>query len=161
MPLDLPFLIFTKAKIQKLIDFFNAAWGRLENFWFPTWQRDFKVTAGFDSADTVLIIQNMEYLDYWLNGTTNSGHYIALLPMASDTIVCRKIVAATDTTITLDLAVGFDCPQSKVDYLLASFLLYGRFDTDKLVLKYITDNIVRTYLSFIDLPENYPVSYPI
>jgi len=155
------YFLTTKAKIQKLIDFFDGVRGRYGNFWFPTWTRDIVVTRPISSADVQLTIQDIGYQDF-VAEESQMGRFLFFLPQGSSTPYLRKVdMDNTDgTTLTLESAIGFDCSASRLSNLLVCFLLYGRFDVDELSLKYVTNEAAYATLTTIETANNYPEDLP-
>ena len=144
--LKLNFLERQKSDIQKVLDFFDSRMGRWGNFWTPSWQSDIRVTAAFGSGDNHLHIEDIEFLDYWLD--TGAGTYITVL-FPDGTRINRQVIAApSSTTLTLDDFIGKACSGSSLDGLLVSFLLFGRFNQDEIEVGYLTDAVGKLNLTF-------------
>jgi len=144
--LKLNFLERQKSDIQRILDFFDSRMGRWGNFWTPSWQSDIRVTAAFGSGDNHLHIEDIEFLDCWLD--TGAGTYITML-FPDGTRINRQVIAApSSTTLTLDNLIGKACLGSSLDRLLVSFLLFGRFNQDEIEVGYLTDAVGKLNLTF-------------
>lgn len=142
------FLIQGKEDIQDFIQFFDDQMGRLNGFWFPSWQSDIVITSSFLGAATELTIEDIDYEATYLPNDTTGRHIFVKYP---DGIEKYKAIIDADTAtniITIDSAIGKDCPESQLPYLLVSFLQFVRFDQDELEFKYETDSIITSRVSF-------------
>jgi len=147
-----------KSEIQSILDFFDYQMARLGSFWIPTWQEDLRITQAFGAGATTLEIESVEFFDYWL-GTKTGMHAVFMWPSGDP--VCREIVASSSSTadpatITLDEPIGRVCSSQELPSLLASFLLFCRFDHDEIEMKYVTDMIGETDLSFRTILDEVP-----
>jgi hypothetical protein len=146
------YLARTKETIWQYLDFFDAHKGRWGNFWIPSFQRDIVVTEPFLGTDTVLTIEPIDYPDYWDDSET--ARYV-VFRWPDDTIICREIVDCGSDTITLDSVIGKSCDNPGI--LLASFLLFGRFDIDEIEINYSEfDSQAAAEISFRSLPLETP-----
>jgi len=148
-----------KSEIQSILDFFDYQMARLGSFWIPTWQEDLRVTQAFGAGATTLEIESVEFYDYWL-GTKTGMHAVFMWP--GEAPIYKEIVDSshpmTDpATITLDEPIGRACSSQELPRLLASFLLFCRFDHDEIEVKYVTDMIGETDLSFRTILDEVPM----
>lgn len=146
MKLSASVLYNTQADIWNLLKFFDSKRGRLLPFWIPTWSKDIIVTAAILAADTVINIEDIEYTVFYLPNEIIGRHVYIQFP--SGTYVCRKIIDATSSTITLDSAIGTAVALGDLSKLLISFLMLCRFDIDTIESVHMTNNIIQTDLIF-------------
>jgi len=142
--LTVPYTEFSRASINKIVDFFDSRKGRWGNFWLPTWQTDMVITAPFSATDNVLHIRSMDFSSYWLGG--QMGLYVIIF-WPDWTFACGKIINATPTTITLESVVGKSCTLNQLYNLFSCFLLCSRFDQDEIEVEYVTSEIGNINLS--------------
>ena len=143
------FLLESRAEILELRAAYDQVKGRWGRFWCPTWQADVKVTEAIGAADSVLVIENMDYGAHWgTAGYEVTGRYLRL-QFPDGTVAYRRVTAwPTSTSLTLDAAVGQDVAESELGQLLVSFLLFARFDQDELVIEYLTESVAKAALRF-------------
>lgn len=137
---------YSLENCRKIENFFNDMAGKYGNFWLPTWGNDFVITDEVINSDTILKIENINYLDNWL---TNDlvGRIIFIKSDTSE--VYRKIIAApNEDEITLDSAVGIDISEQELKSIVSCFLLPVRFDIDELELNFTTNEILDVELKF-------------
>ncbi|BBO92047.1 hypothetical protein DSCOOX_52270 [Desulfosarcina ovata subsp. ovata] len=128
---------FTRSNRVNLWDiwtFFDVHKGRYGHFWVPSFQRDIQVTAGFTSTATTFHITDIEYSDYWLPNDATGRHLFFRFP--DGTYVFRAVTGATDTTLTIDSAIGVACATADLDRLYVGFLHFCRFSIDELTAEY-------------------------
>jgi len=153
--LNFQYLLTSKEEIKDIIDFFNSNMGRLNAFWVPTWQKDVVVTEAFASTDTIITIEDADYVNAWLANKSIGRHLLFNFPDGSQSI--RAVQDAPDTiTLLLDAEVGTDCEENALSSLSVSFVYYVRFESDTLNLKYLTNCAAQTELSFITLNDEAP-----
>lgn len=141
---DAEYLIFGKAEIQRLLDFFDVHQGRWGKFWYSTEVSDVVITAPFVLGAVELTIEPIEYPSYWLG--QRSGSYIKLL-WPDGTFTCHSVVLASADTITIDPAVDKGCTAEQLSYLLVSFLTLCRFSQDEIEMEYLSNSVANTKLS--------------
>jgi len=143
--LDRDFQFTTKKEIYDHLDFFDAMQGRLGSFYAPTWMNDIVVNAGFDSADVTLTTKKI----YFTESELTSKHVYIEFPDGS--YATRAISARpTETSVTLDSAVGTTIAAEDIGRVRISFLHEVRFSQDEMKLNYQQKNqgIARTSLGF-------------
>jgi hypothetical protein len=140
-------LFDSKADIWEFTEFFDGKVGMLEGFWLPTWQSDLVVTAAIDAENAQLTVEDFGYADSWLQNDVYGRHIAIIFP--DGTQIYRKIQGATSSTVvTLGAKVGKACALEDLPGLLVSFLLFVRFDQDKLERAYETPSVAQCALRF-------------
>jgi hypothetical protein len=126
----------SRAEIWETLNFFDACQGRLQRFWMPSWNRDLVVTGAVLDADTVLVVENIDYETHYLTNEVIGRHIYIEFPGGA--YACRQITAADDDTpsVTLDSAIGTAVPAAQLENLLLSFLNLSRFDIDEMAVDY-------------------------
>jgi hypothetical protein len=143
--LDRDFQFTSKKEIYDHLDFFDAMQGRLGNFYTPTWMNDIVVNAGFDSVDTTLTTKKIYFTELEIIGKH------AYIEFPDKTYTVREITARpTDTSITLDSAIGTTISAANIARVRISFLHEVRFNQDEMRLVYQQKNqgIARASLSY-------------
>lgn len=147
MRLKYSYLFLNKANTKKLIDFFNRQQGRAGRFWIPSWIRDVKFTAGFDAADFIVPIEDIDYTNTWQLNKIQGRYLFVLWP--DNTYRISKIVSApTPATLQLKTPLGVTCTAAEAATLMVCFLYFVRFDNDELELTYHTMGVAETELTF-------------
>ena len=145
------FLNMTRAEIYALESFFDGCMGRLSPFWVPTWQADVVVTSGFGAADVTINIEDIKWTDYWEPNTVVGNYLFFRFPDESE--VYRKIISATNTTITIDSSTGKALTTAELPGLLTSFLCISRFDMDEIETVYHTPDVATIEVAFSTLSD--------
>ena len=136
----------SREDIWALLNFFDSKQGRLVSFYTPTWANDIIVTAAIGAADTTLTTKEI----YLTAGEIVGRHLYIQLPDSS--YVCREITARpSNTSITIDSAIGVAVSAENIANILLCFLYEVRFDADEIQLEYIADNVATTKLKFNSL----------
>jgi hypothetical protein len=140
------FLNLSNSELLEILQFFDMCRGRLNPFWFPTFNHDIQVTEGFNSTDTVLTINDVDWESDWgINQIV--GKYLCF-SFPDETEVYRKIVSApSSTSIELNAAIGVTL-SSNLKNLKVSFLIFGRFDLDEIEYGRITNTACEMQLKF-------------
>lgn len=142
---DRDFQFTSKKEIYDHLDFFDAKQGRLGSFYAPTWLNDIVINDGFNSADVTLTTKKI----YFTESELTSKHLYIEFP--DGTYATRAISARpSDTSITIDSAIGTTVAASHIDLVKMSFLHEVRFNQDEMMLKYQQkkQEIARAGLSF-------------
>lgn len=121
--------------------------GRLVPVWFPTRTRDLSLAAVIGSADTTIIINDMNLLDYWED---HPGKQNLALVRTDGSLVCRNITdvsagEAGQEVITIDSAVGVS------DIAFVSFLSLNRFAADRIELAWERAGVAEIKASMIEV----------
>lgn len=133
--LKLSFILTGREDTWNLLNAFDSKRGRLGDFWIPSWNKDIVVTDAISAADVLLTITDLKYNEYYLSNDIINRHVWFRFP--DKTYVCRKIIATpTDTSITLDSAIGKDVSAGDLSSMLNSFLIFSRFDIDEISFAY-------------------------
>lgn len=143
--LDRDFQFTSKKEIYDHLDFFDVNQGRLGSFYTPTWLNDIVVNDGFDSVDTTLTTKKIYFTELEIIGKH------AYIEFPDKTYAVREITARpTDTSITLDSAIGTTISAADIARVRISFLHETRFNQDEITLNYQQKNqgIARSGLSF-------------
>ena len=133
--LSLSYIFTNREDTWGFLKTFDSKKGRLGAFWIPSWNKDIIVTEAIAAANTVLTVTDLKYNDYYLSNDIINRHVWFRFP--DQTYACRKITATpTDTSITLDSAIGKDVSADDLSSMLNSFLIFSRFDIDELSFGY-------------------------
>lgn len=141
---DREFQSTSRKEIYDLLDFFDAKQGRYGTFYAPTWMNDIVISVGFDAADVILTTKKI----YLTSGEIVGRHVYIEFP--DKTYACREITARpSETSITIDSAIGTTIPTASLSHVNTSFLYQVRFNQDEIALDYQQKkNITRTKLGF-------------
>lgn len=158
MGLKAEYLLTSKADIDDLVDFFKDKMGKWAPFWVPTWQADVVLADAVGATDTTIIIEDIDYDAYFGEDDATGRHLFFYFP--DGTYVCRKVLSWTTqgpTGLILANSLAREITEDELNSVLVSFLNLSRFDTDDLELKYVTDCLATTILSFRAVPHESPV----
>jgi hypothetical protein len=140
------YLNLANSELLEILQFFDMCRGRLNPFWFPTFNHDVHVTEGFILTDTILTIKDIDWEDYW--GTNQIVGKCLCFSFPDGTEVYRTIISAPSaTSIQLDEAIGITLA-SNLKNLKVSFLIFGRFDLDEIEYSRITNTACEMQLKF-------------
>lgn len=143
---------YTAEACNRVENFFNNMAGKYGSFWIPTWTNDFIITEAVANTDTVIKIENINYLSNWF---TNDliGRIIYIKSKSSE--VYKKIIAAPNADeITIDSAIGIDISEEELRSIVSCFLLPVRFDMDEIEITYITDGYAEIEFKFFSLNDS-------
>ncbi len=122
----------TKKEIYDTLDFFDAQRGRFGTFYTPTWLKDIIITVGFDATDTTLTVQKL----YMTESEIVGRHVYIQFPDRE--CICREVTARpSETSITIDSAIGKTVSTIDLDDVLCCFLPKVRFNQDNVKLDYL------------------------
>jgi len=143
----------TRSEIWETLDFFDSKQGRLSRFWVPTWSKDIVPNVAIGATDTVINIENIEYTTHFLPNDV-IGRYI-YIQFPDNSYVCRKIIASTAVTITLDSQIGTAVSTAGLDHILDRFLNLSRFNIDEMKIEYQAKNpdIAKISIGFTGIVE--------
>lgn len=127
-------LLGTREDVWNVFNFFDNRMGRRGKFWMPSWNRDLYPAAAITAGATLIQVEDYEYDTLFAGNEVINRHLFIGLPDRS--YVCRKITAATATTITLDAAIGVPIRTNEFPFLLLSFLNLSRFGGDRIEMDY-------------------------
>lgn len=144
----------SRSDIFDLYNFFDSKRGRFDYLWVPSWNRDLIVTSAITSTDQVLTVQDFEYDTYFYPNTVIGRHLFIRFP--DKTYDFFKVTAATSNTITIDAAIGQDVAAGDLDKMLISFLHWGRFAIDELMVDYALDNKAASDVVLVNLVQDTP-----
>jgi len=144
---DREFQLTAKKDIYDLLDFFDAKQGKLGTFYTPTWINDFVINAAAGPSDTTLTTKKI----YLTESEIINRHVYIQLP--DKTYVTRQITARpSETSITIDSAIGTAITSADLRQTLISFLYETRFNQDDISIEYVfKENIARVNLGFNSL----------
>lgn len=151
---DFNLLVQGRSNIWAVQDFFDHRLGKFGTFWMPSWNRDLTVTAAITTGQTLISVTDTEYDTLFASNAVINRHLFIGLPDRS--YVCRKIVAATATTITLDAAIGTPIREVEFQHTLFSFMNFSRFGADRLELDFIRGDLARIRQTAIGLVKETP-----
>jgi len=141
---------YTRAEAFELVKFFDEQCGRWGNFWYPSWMDDVVLTSPFDSSDTVLDMEDIEWATYWSDTNANGRYLYVKLPDGTE--IVRKILSAPSSTqLQVDSAMGTTI--TSLAGVICCFLYMGRFDRDELYLEYVTENYSATQIELSTLQD--------
>jgi len=147
------YLFATRSELADFLAFFDYKKGCWGNFWLSSNNTDINIVAPFDATDTDLIISPIDWDIYW-TGNVSTGKYINI-QFADGTSIQREIVSVPklNNVITLDSAIGRTATSAEVQYVKVSFLYMVRFALDEIAIKFETDTVASTEISFELLPN--------
>lgn len=153
---NMEFEVFNEGRqrLWEIGEFFDNRMGKLQPFWIPTWNRDLYPTAAIGSSDVTISVRDYDYDSLFVGNDVINRHLFIGLP--DRTYVCRKITAASPTSITLDQAIGAEIRLSQVSRTLFSFLLFSRFSSDMLEFDYKKGILARVMMSSYGLVKESP-----
>lgn len=136
-----------KSELNEYLAFFDDCKGRWQSFWLPSFNSDVVITSAFSSAETTFDIEDIKWSDYW-NGMDVVGQYLRFLfPDGSEEY--RQILSSpTDTSLTIDSAIGTAITEDELSLITVSFLFFVRFDIDEFSVTRMTDEISSFELKF-------------
>jgi hypothetical protein len=120
----------------------------------PSWNRDLTATAAITAGATLISVNDYEYDTLFASNAVINRHLFIGLPDRS--YVCRKIVAATANSITLDSAIGTAIRSIELQHILLSFMNFSRFGGDRLELDFIRGDLARIRQTAIGLVKETP-----
>ena len=129
---------------------FDNKRGRWGTLWVPTWNKDVILSDTTISGTQLSFnVENNDWHTYYSDNNEYGeiGQHIIIWTNLN-TFVIRKIIDGSNTTMTLDGAIGDISDTSK---LYISFLIYSRFDVDEIKFDYITENMAKFKLNFTGL----------
>ena len=142
----------TRAEAYELVKFFDEQCGKWGNFWYPSWMDDIELTSPFDSSDTVLDIQDIQWSTYWENTESRSLGTLLYILLPDGTEIIRYIVdAPTSTQIEVDSAMGTTITSTAG--VICCFLYMGRFNVDELTLRYDSEHYSSAQLQLATLQD--------
>jgi hypothetical protein len=145
-------LFVSKLELYEMVSFFNAMLGRWKPFWIPTWTKDIVVTEQIADSDTTLTIEDMDYGSSWSSNETVGKWIYFLLPDNTEAI--REVTGwPTATTITIDSGLGVDVSEEALPYMVSSFLVASRFNSDELEINHMTSQVSEVSFNTISLPD--------
>lgn len=152
--LNFDYFLATYADIHKFVSFFTVhARGRWKQFWTPTWLQDITVTSGIASADTSLTVKSTEWPLIWGNFQMIGQYLYFKLPDGTEFV--RKITgSSTETSLSLDAAVGYDLSLQDIAGSVICFLFPVRMDFDKLDLHFLGASIATSEMRFQSINDD-------
>jgi len=136
------FLCPNWADIHTLIRFFSDSVGTVQNFWLPAFVGDCRLTAPAASGSATLQIDNADGL--------GAASHLALI--SPNTVEPHGVdaIGADSVDLTEPTAAEFGTHQT-----LVSPLLLTRFVKPYLKVTFMTDEIARATVNFVEVPEEY------
>jgi len=147
-------LVQGRADIWEILNFFDHRLGKYDSFWMPSWNRDLTATAAITTGQTLISVTDYEYDTLFTGNEVINRHLFIGLPDRS--YVCRKILSATATTITIDAGLGFNIRSVELQHTLFSFMNFSRFASDRLELDYIRGELANIRQTSIGLLKESP-----
>jgi hypothetical protein len=145
--------LFSKAELYEVISFFNSKLGKWKQFWIPTWTKDIIVTAAIGSSDTTLTIEDIDYQNSWSGNVTVGKWLYFLLPDGTEEI--REVTGwPSATSITISSSLGVDVSAEELPFLLCSFLVASRFNSDELEVQHLTSQISEITFNSMSLADD-------
>lgn len=133
---DLEFVCPSRLDALALRAFFMGKAGRLKPFWISSWQRDIELTANIGATDTTF---TAKFAGYSTNLVTRPPSRRRLRFRSPDgaTIIDRSIYDAyTVDNVTDNFTLSAQTDVEITPEWMVSFMRYGRFDDDELVLNW-------------------------
>jgi hypothetical protein len=151
--LKLSYVLTNREDTWNFLKMFDSKRGRFSAFWIPSWNKDIVVTGAISAADTILVVEDLDYDDYYLANDVINRYVWFRFP--DKTYACRKIIGAAGVHIELDAAIGKDVAAGDLSSMLNSFLIFSRFDIDEISFVYSTSgyNSTKTNLKTKGLVE--------
>lgn len=131
------YLLMDEDEITEFEDFWKTKYGSAISFCLPSWQSDVILSAAASSGANILSIYNSRS-----DLKTSDILYFE----AEDGDYTRKILSATQTSITLDGVITEDLP---AEYSMSK-IYRVTFSSDTFTLNYTQPNIARVSLQFIE-----------
>lgn len=145
-------LFSTRQECYNFENFFHSKMGRFGAFFFPTWQRDFKITAAFASGADTISIDDIQYSSYW--GTNDIIGKLVYLLFPDGTGVQRKVISApSSTSLQFDSAIGKAATVDDLYGLFSCFLVPGRFAIDELEMKYRIPSVAESSINLTTVDD--------
>jgi hypothetical protein len=140
--------------ILELTDFFRRQYGRLKEFYFPTWESDITLSRKIFEGDNYLRVEGTDMAFYYANQTTHRAVLIQLkngtmIPMAVDEIYTVNDESGEDSIIHFTSAFEQDIELTQIKMI--SWLMRCRLASDNMEIKWLTDTTATTQLSFLTL----------
>lgn len=142
---------YSRADLYEVVKLFDEKCGMWGDFWYPSWQDDVVLTATFQSSDTVLSIEDIEWNDYWRHNKSTGRYLYVLLPDGTEII--RKIISApSSTSLQVDSAMGTTI--TSLQNVICCFLYMGRFKADELTVKWLSETVTEVSLDLVTTKDN-------
>ena len=142
---------YNRADLYELVKLFDEKCGQWGEFWYPSWQDDVVITTPFDSADTVLDVEDIEWDSYWKDNKILGRYLYVLLPDGTEII--RKILSApTSTSLQVDSAMGTTI--TSLQNVISCFLYMGRFNKDEMNIKWLSETVSEVQIGFTTIKDN-------
>lgn len=148
------FLLSKREDVYNMQDFFDDQLGRVNQFWVEHPIAWAILAQSASIYDEILVCQaNSAHLGY-------IGHERLYVRMNNDGLTTRHV-----SSIVYNSSTGYEeywltnqlaYAIATSDYYRIGRLLFARFDTDVLKIKYHTDSIAEVTLPFYELVEEYP-----
>jgi hypothetical protein len=148
----LPYSFKGSGEIADFIKFFDEVSGRWQNLWFPSWTNDLKLTAGINSGETVISVEDINYASYYPEGP-GTGRHIVIYVNPNKYFVKKVTGVPSSTSLQLESGIEEDLTLSQVK--ATSFVYLGRLDTDDVEMKYKGKEVIETELFFKETPTKY------
>jgi hypothetical protein len=153
LTLEFDHLLFSRAELYDMVGFFNSKLGEWKQFWIPTWTKDVVVTAAIGASDTTLTIEDIDYEDKW-SGNVTTGKWLYFL-LTNGTEVIREVTGwPSDTELEIDSALGVAVSAEELPYMVCSFLIASRFNSDELEVAHRTTQVSEITLNTLSLAED-------
>jgi len=136
------FLCPSWADIHTLIRFFSDSVGTVKNFWLPAFVGDCRLTAPTASGSATLQLDNAAGL--------GAASHLALISPQTVEPHGVDAIGADSVDLTEPTAADFGTGQT-----LVSPLLLARFVRPHLKITFMTDEVARATVRFVEVPEEY------
>jgi hypothetical protein len=153
---SLPFL-FTRAEVITFRAFLAQCKGRLNPFWVPTWQRDFRLYADAHAGESALQILPSGYSRFAFSTVARRDFVVMMLDRSAK--YCHRITAASwdggpFETLTLETPLEHDFNDSTALVCYLKFVRLAADDTGE--TKWETTEVASAVLSYASLPQEVP-----
>lgn len=136
--------------------FILRRFGRLNNFWLPTWDQDLVLNGDVGPTDTGIVIQSEFYSRFFF--PDQSRRFIAFIPVSGGANSYHEITAAEDNgngteSLTLDAPTGTAFPAAST---IVSFLTLARLGSDDVEIEWETADHAGANLELKEVPREVP-----
>jgi len=152
-----PFMLQSRAEISNFLTFLSNRKGRLNPFWFPTWQADLVLNAAASAGGTGISIVNTGYTRFQFPSVARRD--LAIIFLDASAILYHRVITSAEVGGGLE-SLGLEHPlESNIDpsTVLISFLPCSRLAVDETPeFRWETTCVVEATLQIQSLPGDTP-----